>query len=539
MLRSLLLAATGLVLVGGFTPAADPEPPAGFWKINIPLGREGDLQMMVAFTPQDGKWIGDYLGASAKLRAEPKFKNLTVKGDQVWFDMEFGGRDFISFDGVLSKDKKKISGLISVAGGQAQPADLYPTKLRKLDDPFEVARETLTQVEGGPQLIDAAVVVLENAAAKKLPAAEAKALVERVNKAAAAYGDRWGRETSLRLARVLAGQEGLADLAVAEAKRAESLLTKEDTAATRMRVLEGVVRVLTAAGKADAAKGYRDQLAKLEGEDYTAYAKTLPIKPEAFAGRKGKSDRGVLVEVFTGAECPPCAGVDLAFDGLLTRYKPADVVFLQYHLHIPAPDPLTSPGSMQRADYYGELIEGTPTVFVAGKVAAPGGGPAAAAAKKYDELKKPIEEALDKAAGVKLGLAVSKGEKGGYSAKATVSDLEMPGEKVSLRFALAEERVRYAGGNGLRYHHMVVRSLPGGAKGFALTKKSSEQTVTFDPEEVRKELTRYLATFEKTQGEFPRPEKPLALSDLKLIAFIQNDATREVLTAVQVDVGEK
>jgi hypothetical protein len=146
---------------------------------------------------------------------------------------------------------------------------------------------------------------------------------------------------------------------------------------------------------------------------------------------------------------------------------------------------------------------------------------------------------MDKAAGVKLGLAVSKGEKGGYSAKATVSDREMPGEKVSLRFALAEERVRYAGGNGLRYHHMVVRSMPGGAKGFALTKKSSEQTVTFDPEEVRKELTRYLATFEKTQGEFPRPEKPLALSDLKLIAFIQNDATREVLTAVQVDVGEK
>jgi len=57
-------------------------------------------------------------------------------------------------------------------------------------------------------------------------------------------------------------------------------------------------------------------VAKLEARDYADYAKTLPFKPEAFAGRKGKSDRGVLVEVFTGAECPPCAAVDLAFDGL-------------------------------------------------------------------------------------------------------------------------------------------------------------------------------------------------------------------------------
>ena len=82
---------------------------------------------------------------------------------------------------------------------------------------------------------------------------------------------------------------------------------------------------------------------------------------------------------------------------------------------------------------------------------------------------------------MKLGLAVSKGEKGGFTAKATVSDLEMPGEKMMLRFALAEERIRYTGGNGIRYHHMVVRSMPGGAKGVALPKKTPEQTVTHRP----------------------------------------------------------
>ena len=108
-----------------------------------------------------------------------------------------------------------------------------------------------------------------------------------------------------------------------------------------------------------------------------------------------------------------------------------------------------------------------------------------------------------------------------------------------LRFALAEERVRYTGGNGIRYHHMVVRAMPGGVKGVALTKKSAEETVTFDPEALRGELTKYLDDFAKNEGQFPRSDRPLAMKNLKLIAFVQNDATREVLHAVQVDVDGK
>ena len=45
----------------------------------------------------------------------------------------------------------------------------------------------------------------------------------------------------------------------------------------------------------------------------------------------------MLVEVFTGAECPPCAAVDLAFDGLMKAYTPRDAILLQYHIHVPAP----------------------------------------------------------------------------------------------------------------------------------------------------------------------------------------------------------
>src|SRR5262249_29127611 len=159
--------------------------------------------------------------------------------------------------------------------------------------------------------------------------------------------------------------------------------------------------------------------------------------------------------------------------------------FLQYHIHAAGPDPLATPDGLKRADdYYGEFIEGAPTAIVAGKPGPLVAGPSSIAGKRDNAMRDAIDAALEKPAGGKLGVSVAKGEKGGFTAKATVADLEAPGEKMTLRFALAEERIRYTGGNGIRYHHMVVRAMPGGLKGFPLTKKTAEQTVNFDPDEV-------------------------------------------------------
>ena len=537
---ALLLSASTLALAH----AADPAPPAGNWKLNLPIPGDETVTFMLGFTHQDGKWIGDYLTASQELRGQPKFKSLKVDGDHVQFALEFSGREFISFDGLLAKDRKKISGSMSFGGGRLTLTDLYPTKLKKLDDPYELARETLTQIDGGPQLFEAAFQVVAKAGAKKLPADDVRAVIDRVNKAATAYGPRWERDVTLRLAEALATQPGLSDIAVAQAKRAERLLTDEDDTATRMKVLDAVAKALTQAGKPNEAKPYAAQVTKLEARDYLEYAKSLAYKPEPFKGRKGKSDRAVMVEVFTGAECPPCVAVDLAFDGLMKTYKPTEAILLQYHVHIPGPDPLASPDSMKRLqEYYGDQVEGVPTVFISGKAGPEGGGPASAAEKKYLAMRKPIEEGLEKPAGVKIELGLARGQAkdggapaGAYKVQARVNDLENPGEKMMLRLVLAEERIRYTGGNGVRYHHMVVRSMPGGPKGFALTKKSVEQTVTFDPDALRAELNKYLDDFAKNGRPFPHPDHPLALKNLKLIAFVQNDATREILQAVQVDV---
>jgi hypothetical protein len=161
----------------------------------------------------------------------------------------------------------------------------------------------------------------------------------------------------------------------------------------------------------------------------------------------------------------------------------------------------------------------------------------ATAEKFFTQFRAAIDPLLEKPVEVKLALTAAKGEKGIFNAKATVSDLDTPGEKVMLRFVLAEERVRYAGGNGLRYHHMVVRGMPGGAKGVALTKRSHEQTATIDPDAIRATLAASLNEFAKNEAPFPRGDRPLALRNLKLVALVQNDATKEILQAVQIDLN--
>jgi hypothetical protein len=77
--------------------------------------------------------------------------------------------------------------------------------------------------------------------------------------------------------------------------------------------------------------------------------------------------------------------------------------------------------------------------------------------------------------------------------------------------------------------------MPGGAKGVALTKKTAEQTVTIDPDALRAALAKSLDEFEK-KAPFPRADRPLALRNLKLVALVQNDATKEILQAVQIEL---
>ena len=537
MRRLVSLAALGLLFAAGPARAAD-APPAGTWKLHVPLAPNQDVTFLLAFAEAGGKWGGEYLAGSQPLRGEPKLDGVAVNGPHVRFTLRLADRDFVSFDGMAAKDGKKIDGSISLFGAPPLLTELRPSKLKKLDDPFALARENLAQAEDGPALFDAAFDVLGQAAAKKLTPDEVRGIAEKATRAAGAYGPRWERAVTLRLASALLSQEGMAEVALAQARRAERMIADDDDPATVLNTLELLARGLTLAGKPDEARPFLARVAKLEARDYQDYVKAHPpFKADEFKGRAGKSDRAVLVEILSGAECPPCVAIDLAGDVVLKTYKPTEAIVLNYHYHVPGPDPLTGPDGAERVEVLARQLRepGFPVVFVDGRVGPRSGGPLAAAEAKYRELRKLIDADLEKPAGAKVALTATKQD--GWALKAVVSGLEAPGDKTVLRFVLAEDRVRYKGGNGLRYHHMVVRAMPGGSRGFPLTKKAQEHTVTVDPAKVRESLAKYLDTVAKSEvGDFPSPDRPLELKALKAVAFVQNDATGEVLQAAQIDL---
>jgi hypothetical protein len=540
MFRSFAAGFGGLLLLGmlGLARAADSPVLDNRWRLTLPLQtRQGELKLtfLIAFSEKGDTMLGDLIGIAPDIKAEPTIADVSFKDNILKFTIKIDTETW-TFDGRLAADGKKVNGSVLV-NGQYLLVEMLPSKLKSLNDSFALRREALETADA-PEYFNVLFPVLGQAQAKKLKADEVRSYADKASKLAEPYGSRWQRQVAIRIATALADQEPFTTIALEQARQAERLLTPADEVAAHMQVLETQARVLAKANKPDELKQVETRLSKLEMRDYQEYAKkNPPFKPDVFEGRKAKSDRTVLVELFTGAECPPCVATDLAFDALERTYKPSDVVFLQYHVHVPGPDPLTSKESLARMDGYGDKVPGTPTLFVDGKKDDGGGGGANAAKLKYKTYREQIEEQLEKPARAKLQLAVNrKGDE--LAIKASVSDLAKPGKNVSLRLALTEEHVRYQGGNGLRYHHSVVRAMPGGPKGFPLNEANTEHSVTLKLDEVRVALNKSLDEFAKEQ-QVTFDERPMELKNLRVIAFIQDDSTGEVLQAARADAEEK
>ena len=150
------------------------------------------------------------------------------------------------------------------------------------------------------------------------------------------------------------------------------------------------------------------------------------------------------MELFTGAQCPPCVAADVGFDGLLETYEPTEFIGLQYHLHIPGPDPLTNQASLDRSSYY--EVRSTPTTIFNGEAFGRGGGPMAFAEGKYNEYRTFIDEKLEAASKASIDLKVER-DGSVISIKASAKADEQDKTEPKLRLVLIEEMVRYVGGN--------------------------------------------------------------------------------------------
>jgi hypothetical protein len=523
MIRGAGILAAGLLLACVAAATAADAPLAGTWKVVLPTQGGTRAWWLVKFENKDDKWTAAVTAAGERV-PKATVEDLKVTADTVRFTLKLPQGAF-QFDARAPKENAaKVLGTLN-KGANALPAELERTTLAGLDD-YDLNKETLATKTGGAEVVLAALGLMSQAAQRKAKAEEVRGWADRAVKAAEAYGPGWHRDIVLTVAEVLVEQEGFAPVALRYAQQAERLLDAKARPALQKRTLEALAAALEKAGKADDAKEVQARILKID----------FKIKPEKYAGRKAQSDRAVLVELFTGAQCPPCVAADLAFDALGKTFQPSEVILLQYHLHIPGPDPLTTPDTIARQKFYGEIIEGTPTVVFNGKPGAPGGGGSDLGPDKYEDYLGVIGPQLEEPAKAKLkATAAKKGNKVAITAE--VSDLAATGNDVRLRLALVEEEIAYTGGNKLPSHHHVVRAFAGGAEGTPMKEKAGKKEVTVDLDEVRKTITDYLAKYAET-NKFPGKEPAVDLKKLSVVAFVQNDETGEVLQAVRVEVKE-
>ncbi len=522
MVRFYLVAGFFLSLI--LSAGAFQAPSGQNFKVFMPfLIRENNAPVwLVQLKTTDEKPTGEIL-ATASQMPKAVMENFLIKDGSISFDMKSKQGNF-KFEGILPKDKKdKIQGNVTIRD-IVTPAVLEPTTITSLN-PFELNREMLTRADQPEyEVVKAVLNLLAEAEIRKTKIEEVRSWADKAVKASENYGAKWKSQVGLEIAELLSSQKDYAPIALQYARQAERSLTEKDSVATKLKVFEILADALDSSGKPDESKEIQAKIEKID----------VGIKPELFEGRKSKSDRAVLVELFTGTECPPCVAADMAFDALSKSFKPSEVVVLQYHLHIPGPDPLTNPDAENRAKFYGKQIEGTPAIFFNGKSAAGGGGPRDAGSEKFKEYKDVVEPMLEKAAGASLGLSAKKtGNEVTISAE--VKELSLTGNNIRLNIVLAEKEVRYQGGNKQKKHHYVVRSFPAGVEGIAMTEKTSIKEAKVDLEDLRKKWASYLDQIAKEEP-FTGKGRPLNFTDLVAVAFIQNMATGEILQAAQVPV---
>jgi hypothetical protein len=597
MLRRVLFAFVGIAVAAFLcvdraptVSAADPDV-AGNWMLTYtPRAGMDQVFAIIKVEVKDGKPVASVLFVPFK-GAKIEVTKFETSGKTVKFDTSVGP----SFEGTLDKDGKlalgsfgpehfclraqlsrtdkteltanelairtdvpapaaeaqKLASAVMVLRNKARLEKDADKKKELLDQAEEAQKEADLKAPGllrdvvakhgeTPFALDAAQDLLRDGTRFKLTADEVSKLLNLIEKQSAQFGSRFAQFQMLTAIETIGQQKGFEGAV----ETAAAKLAKTPDAPTEFlsRVLTVRKAALEALGKTNDAKTLAVEIAKLEEQLDTDYIKKVPpFKPAAYPGRNDTSANQVVVmELFTGAQCPPCVAADVAFDALTKSYKPTELILIQYHMHIPGPDPLTNPSSVARWDYYREEfpndIRGTPTTLFNGKPKAGGGGGMTDAESKYTEFTGIINPMLEKSSKTKV---TGKAKRAGDKIDIAVEVADGNGDDMKLRLLVVEESVKYVGGNRLRFHHHVVRAMPGGAEGVVIKDKAFKHTATADFANVKKELTKYLDDYAADVRPFPKPDRPMDMKAVKVLALVQNDKTKEIIQAVQIEVEGK
>lgn len=267
-----------------------------------------------------------------------------------------------------------------------------------------------------------------------------------------------------------------------------------------------------------------------------------PVTPEVYKATPERTNKLVLLELFTGSGCPPCVASDLALDAAMQRYG-NHVISLVYHEHIPQPDPMVAANNNDRRLYYS--VNGVPTFEIDGSMVAnaagsnPGGGGRTNTTMVYNNYKASIDKMLEQPARAALTVGAT-GEGDQISVTVNVTSLPAGAKDLRLHIVLAEKELKFTGENGIRFHPMAVRATVGD-KGAGLPISATGQVKhTFSLSQIKDEVTKSLAAeMEKRHkgeapGSTPReyaaevrgPYTAIDTSELVVVAFIQEGPYR-------------
>ena len=229
-------------------------------------------------------------------------------------------------------------------------------------------------------------------------------------------------------------------------------------------------------------------------------------------------------------------GAGLAFSAAQERYSRQDFITLNYHVHIPLPDPMVNPATLARQEFYG--VRSSPSYFFDGDSDGGGGGEDAGKSIFDTKVDPAIEKLLAVPPGARISLqASSTGST--VKVKASVSKVTSTSDKLRLQIALAEDMVAFSGENGERFHPMVVRSMALDAKsaqGFALKPaKGGTFEYTFDVAKAVADAEAHLKDYETNtrKGEYTFRKKMHEIKGgLVVVAFVQDEATKKILQSV-------
>lgn len=246
-----------------------------------------------------------------------------------------------------------------------------------------------------------------------------------------------------------------------------------------------------------------------------------------------KGNRVSLIELFTGASCPPCVAADLATGVIESSFPHSKVIVLRYHQHIPAPDPLTNTDSEARFILYNH--GGTPSTNLNGQAVPGVAGGVEQVESSYNQLLEALIPALSENTDVKIELsAVAKD--GNLVLKANATGTKDIKEPLRLVAVLAEEELTFEAPNGINVHDMIVRSMLKEPNGFPAVdgKLSLDKTISLN--DFKSRITDYLSAFEeKSRANFTGV--PLGLDHLEFVVFVQGELSKDIFQVASVPVS--